>query len=158
MSVSGLGVSIVGNAPRIIAQYAVAASHTGNTNETTLATITVPGGIMGPNGAIRITTYWSWNSTAGTKTVRHRFAGNAIGGNQGTTSRGAEFMRMVRNRGSVSSQIVRDAFNLGVVSSEVPSVLSVDTTVNQDITLTAQLGTGTDSITLEGYTVEVLPG
>ena len=47
------------NAPIILAQSAVAVSKTGDTNEATLASITIPAGAMGANGSLRLTTVWS---------------------------------------------------------------------------------------------------
>src|SRR5690606_21276995 len=39
---------------RVIVSSGVKTSHTGDTNETDLKTVTIPGGAIGPNGSIRI--------------------------------------------------------------------------------------------------------
>ena len=55
--------------PFVLDASGAQASHTGNTTETTLATIAVPGGAMGANGAIRISTLWSFSGSAGAKAL-----------------------------------------------------------------------------------------
>src|SRR5688500_6060251 len=63
--------------PYVLAQSAVAASHTGNTTETTLATVTVPANAIGANGRLRVTSLWSHTNSANSKTLRVRFGGAA---------------------------------------------------------------------------------
>src|SRR5213079_2421852 len=60
----GIGLKAAG----VLAQSAVAASVTGTLTETVLATIAIPAGAMGVNGAIRVTALWSYTNSADTKT------------------------------------------------------------------------------------------
>jgi hypothetical protein len=67
-------------------------------------------------------------------------------------------MTIVRNRGSTSSQVGAGQNLIGTgASSSVLSTSNVDTLQDQQITITGLLTNVSEVITLEGYTVEVLP-
>jgi len=138
----------------------VAVPHTGDTNDFVFATIPVPAGVMGPNGILRITTFWSCTNNANGKTGRTRFSGaggtifQSIGLNSIATMRaGGE----IANRGALNSQVGSTSTGWGS-SSNAPVTAAVDTSVDQTVTITGQLTVGTDTLTLEYYLVEVLPG
>ena len=52
-------LGLASRAVRTLAQSAVAASLTGTTTETALATIVIPAGSMGPNGQVEVAALWS---------------------------------------------------------------------------------------------------
>jgi hypothetical protein len=148
---------------KVIAASAVAASKTGNTTETALATIVIPQRAMGLNGRIRVTALWTVTGTAGTKTLRCRFGGIA-----GTTysqlvvaASPAGSMRTntgIENRNAVNSQIggPADVGGFGVLGGAVVTS-AIDTDAgNVDLALTAQLANAADTITLQAYVVELL--
>jgi hypothetical protein len=148
---------------RQIAHSAVAASHTGNTTETVLATISIPAGSMGPNGMLRVTTLWSMTNTANNKTFRVRLGG-ASGTqflNQAIAQASYQDHRLIRNRNSQSSQICSPAGGMvggfGVTTGTLASG-AVDTSAAQDLVLSAQLANSGETVTLESYTVEVCYG
>ncbi|WP_354686684.1 hypothetical protein [Cupriavidus necator] len=151
----GIGLKSVG----VLAQSAAPVSVTGTTTETTLATIAIPAGAMGPNGALRITTAWSAQaSNANTKTVRHRIGSTQIGSSTGLANNlNTITAQQWSNRNSQTSQIARDviAVPFGANGGALLAT-AIDTTAAQTLTLTAQLGTASDTITLEAYTVEIL--
>jgi hypothetical protein len=145
--------------PYVLAQSAAALPKTGDTAETTLATVTVPAGALGPNGTLRITTLWSNTNSANNKTFKVKLAGTAYGSLVSATTVITRDQRMIHNRGTASSQIGMPGTVGGFGSSGVAAVTSaIDTSQSQDITFTAQLALGTETITLESYLVEVLPG
>lgn len=147
--------------PRVLAQSAVVATKTGDTVETTLATITIPGGALGATGRIRVSTIWTITNNANAKNIRVRLGG--IGGTAFqnvpiSTAATAAFETHIANRGAVASQ-VGWAFGCRfdqVFTSFTPVTGSLNTAIDQDLVITAQLAVGTDSATLEAYMVEIL--
>lgn len=143
---------------RILAMSAVAISHTGNTAETTLATVKVPARSLGKNGAVRISQVWSMPNNANNKSARTRFGGTLVFSAIVTTSTSyTDTGRVVQNRGAENAQIVRPlALSAGGTATSALVTAAVDTTQDVDITFTAQCAVGTDTMTLESYTVEIV--
>ena len=142
---------------QVLAASAVPVSHTGSTAETTLATVTVPGGAMGPNGVLRVATTWSHTGTT-TKVLRVRFGGTVYLGFNASTNPGSQHLTIISNRNSESSQVggPKDIVGGFGHSSETPQTGTADTSADVDLTLTAALTDGGESPTLERYVVEVL--
>lgn len=145
--------------PRVIAQSAAAVPHTGTTSETTLATITLPAGSMGANGRIEIDALWSVTNSANTKNTRVRLGGTEIYRSTLTTSAALRHLTMAHNRNSQASQVAMDKFtaNGTGASGNAVTTAAVDTSAEQTITLTAQLASAAETITLESYIVTVFP-
>ncbi len=141
---------------RVLAAYAVPASHTGSTSETTLATVSVPAGAMGANGVLHVTTTWSYTNSANTKTNRLRFGGTSFLANAVTTTATVRIENQIHNVNSEGAQkgwvSNGAAFGTGSGSS---ITASIDTTTAQNITLTATLANAGETITLESYLVEI---
>lgn len=146
---------------RILASSAVAVTHTGNTSETVLATVTIPAGIMGLNGALRINSLWSTPGGSGnSKTCRIRLggiSGGTVFAIANTTNLSIfDPSRIVHNRNSASSQSMRATNSSGGATSAAAATLSVDTSVALDLVFTANLANSGESITLEEYMVELI--
>lgn len=144
-----------------LANSAVAVSGSNDTNENTLATVTVPAGAMGANGVLRITALWSVTNNANAKTIRMRFSGAAgtVFYSQGLASLvSAHQMVLIRNRNSQSSQVGFAAAVAATFTTTTgsPTTASVDTSAATTLLFTVQKATGTDTMTLESYEVEVL--
>lgn len=150
--------------PQLLGASAVAVSHTGDTNETALATVSIPAGAMGTNGGIEVNTVWTITSSGNNKTLRVR-----LGGIGGTGVLGAVLTavaqysdsRRVRNRNSASSQVVSaglsaPAGGLGSTAAAVATA-AVDTSTAKDLVISAQLANSSETITLEMYEVWLLP-
>lgn len=147
---------------QVLASGGTTSSHTGNTSETALATITIPGGTLGANGIVRVTFVLSMTNNANGKTGRVR-----LGGTSGTSflavalASQASFRHQVQiqNRNATNSQVCMadTAASWGVTTAAVITG-SRDTTSNQDLVITGQLTNGADTITLESYVVEVCQG
>ena len=143
----------------IIAQSAVAASVTGTLAETTLATFTLPAGTMGLNGALRITTLDTHTNSSNNKILKVKIGGIVVLNVTTTTSATGNYIQMVRNRNSASSQTSFPTASGGVgTSTTAVTALSINTAVDQTVTITGTLANTGEAITLEGYTFELLPG
>lgn len=152
---------VPGNTPPanfVIAQSAVAASVTGTTNETTLATIAIPAGAMGANGQLRITALFSTTNSANNKILRANIGGTAFLATTVTAVASTSSLVMIRNRNSLASQVgFAPTISAGVGTSATAVVTAtVDMSVAQNLTITGQLANTGETITLEAYTVEIL--
>ena len=145
----------------ILGKSAASSSGAADTNENVLATITVPAGAMGVNGALKIKFATSHTNNANNKTYRVR-----LGGISGTAFLTHLFTATVRimyelviqNDASASAQkSYRNAIT-SAASNNVEAFATgvINTASAQDIVITAQKATGTDTMTLEMYTVELL--
>lgn len=122
--------------------------------------VVIPGGSMGPNGCLRLWSIWTMAPTAGVKSHLHRLSGTAVSslsfGNTGVWSD----MRVVRNRGSQSSQVVlpnNSAPAFATAASGNCLTLSIDTASNINHTISIAVPASTDFIILEGFNTEVIP-
>jgi hypothetical protein len=149
--------------PYVLAQSAVAASVTGTTTETTLATITIPANALGANGRVRVTTVWSRNASGtGSNTPRVRFSGasGTIYHNAAlsTANLGMKAQAEIANRGATNSQVGGPSGTPFGAAALGPVTSAVDTTASTTVVLTGQLANTGDTLTLESYLVELIAG
>lgn len=143
---------------RVLAASGVAASHTGDTNETTLATVLIPAGAMGPNGVLRVTSVWSYTNSANTKVLRLRLGGAAGSLFQSvavTTTASLRHEVQICNRGVQNAQLGQPGTGAFGASSSAPSTGAIDTSANQDLVFRALLTNSGETVTLESYLVEL---
>lgn len=151
---------------RVCQSWAASNSHTGDTAETTLGTCSLPANLLGLNGCLYIRSAWSSpNNNADTKTVRIRFSGASgtifMSGTIGSSVLSAGDIRSICNRDATNVQVGGFSSSLGASAGTSGGALvtaSVDTTAATSLVFTVQLGTSTDTLTLEGYTVWFVPG
>ena len=125
--------------------------------DTPLATVDVPGLLMGANGRIRVTRRESTINNANVKTSKFTFGGAAFGGALPLASiAGYEVIREISNRGAASQFSLANAALTSEVSG-TPTYTTVNTAVDQLLQLTANVATATDYVVLEALAVEVLP-
>ena len=130
---------------------------TGTTTETTLATVTIPAGVMGPNGRLVLHFIWSFNNSAGAKTLRVKLDNQNCSSIVQTTTAYCSTMLTVQNINSESLQKTPSGLSAGVgASSGVINTTTVNTAVNAYLTFTGQLASGTDNISLVALYVEVV--
>lgn len=141
-----------------LAQSNTAVALTGSTSLTTLATITVPGGLMGANGRLIVTSLWSYSGTGGSKTPRVSFGASSmasvgIASGSGTLRQQTEII----NRNAVNSQIAMGNV-VGGFGSTTNALLTaaVNTGSAANLLLQGTLGNAGDTLTLESYTIEVV--
>jgi hypothetical protein len=146
-----------------IAQSFVAASAPADTNEDTLATISVPA--LGTNSLIRLTTIWMFAGAGGTRTIRVRFSGAA----------GTKYLENAVAAARTGATVVTYIANANVTNAQIGSSVgqtdngtgfqtagagnassSVDTTVATTIVLTGQKASAGDTLTLQGFTAELI--
>lgn len=140
---------------RALAQSAVPASVTNTVQETVLATIPIPAGALGSNGAIRISAMWTGTSSSNGKVTRARLGGVSIWG-VNLTNQGSEFaLSVTANRNNVASQITTPTVGPGT-STNAFVLTSVDTSADVTLTLTGTLSNASETLTLESYCVEVI--
>jgi hypothetical protein len=160
---SGIGFSGGGiglKSSGVLAQSAVAASVTGTLTETVLATIAIPAGAIGVNGGIRVTSLWSYTNSADSKSLRSRFNGTNIGTSFSvTTSAQMHHQFTLWNRGAANSQVATTPITASYgTSGNSPATSTIDTSASVSLTLTGQINAnaGSNTITLESYTVEIM--
>lgn len=149
---------------RVVGASAVAAPITGSLTETTLASVTIPAGAMGPNGILRITTLWSVTNSVNNKTLRVYLggAGGTLYHNVVfTTSASQRHQVQIHNRNSQSSQVGYTPG--GATGGWGPSTSAIQTSainmaLSQTILMRGLLGDVADTITLESYSVELKYG
>lgn len=138
------------------------AAHTGTTNETTIATVAVPAEAMGANGILRIVSDWTFTNSANIKTLSARLGG--IGGTaftawQQTTNAFGRMETYVSNRNDAAIQKSQGLNFSGFGGTAQTLVTGAINTANaQDLVLTGTLANSGESITLEGYIVDLLYG
>lgn len=162
-STLGLTVSQIRGA---VGQSAVQVSHTGDTSEFVLATVTIPANTLGKNGRIEIWANFGNNNSGNNKTYRIRWgaSGAGTGGTQiwtgsNTTNVTHAVPAGVANRNATNSQVVigGQAAN-GWSGSTTLVTAAIDTTAATEVTFTGQLANSGDNVTIEAYSVRVIPG
>jgi hypothetical protein len=136
---------------------------TGTTSETIQASIRIPANTLGATGAIRVTANWTMTNNANAKNlfIRLGASGNTSTGSMWisapTTSAGYQTIIMIRAAGAANAQSSFPAGAGGVGgSSGALSTAAVDTTADSFVNINGQLAVGTDTLTLVGYSVEVM--
>lgn len=149
------------NSPIILASAVVNSAAPANTSENALATISIPGGIMGPNGSIEILYTYRFTNNANNKIMRLRFSG--IGGTAFqdrlvTTQQTSQLLTIISNAGATNSQVGMGVGSTGIGETTNPIVTSaVDTTVNQTVVITGQKANAADTLELVRYRVVIYP-
>lgn len=147
--------------PIVLARSAVAVPHTGDTDETVLATVTIPAGAMGLNGIIVFNALFSNNNSGNNKISRVRFSG--ISGTvyssttQTTSLSNRHVSGRIANRNAANSQ-VGHSNSTNFVAAVAAATSTADTTAATTLVFTGQLANAADTITLESYSVELVRG
>lgn len=136
----------------------------GDATFTPLASVTIPGGIMGPNGMIMVRAAFTVTNSANTKTLRVAFGGANYFFSLGvTTSATASLQFPIYNRNSYTSQVGGSSTSTpGVSGGSTGTLLTTNIDTNQDQVL--QIGgnwgsaIASEIISLENYQVEIIPG
>ena len=156
LHVPSVGWRRTASGPQIIAQSAVAVTTPTDTNENTLATITIPGGVISANGRLVVEAYFTVTASTNSKTWRVRLGGTTLHSGNTTSATGISvgIMAPIANRNSESSQVGTGFTGIGVSASAHPTG-TVDTTADQTLTITAQKATGAETMTLTQYSVRL---
>ena len=131
---------------------------TQTTAEITLFSLTIPGGIIGAYGSLRVRILGYDNNNANTKTFKASLGVFTFLNIPVTATWSLPTMKSITNRGSLSRQVA--GYIGGIDSGPINAnnaYGTVDTSVDQTLTITGQLGVATDWIYLESVVIEVLP-
>jgi Right handed beta helix region len=151
-----VGASSIWTSVEIIGKSNAAVANTGNTNENTLATISLPGvGAMGATGTLEIEAFFSYTNSANNKTLAVKLGGTTVSSAVLTTTTRFRFYLTVGNRNATNSQVIGSLIpgNSGTAGL---ATAAIDTSGAVDVTLTAQLASAGETITLEYYTVKLI--
>lgn len=134
---------------------------TGSVALTTLATVTLPGRLLGPHGSLRVSVLATCTNNANNKTLQLSFGGQTFGAFTGNSYATFRLQYLIQNRGSEQSQVAPAgscAFGDNVTTAAGLFTYNIDTTINQPILIQGQLANAGDLLTLERYLIEVLRG
>lgn len=147
---------------RILGSSGEAVSGAADTNENTLATISIPAAAMGLKGILRVETLWTFTNSGNNKVLRWRLgtiAGTAFLEATQTTTATYSDRRSIQNRGAANSQIgwaaTATAGGAGASTSAVTTG-SIDTSAATTLVITGQKASAGETITLERYLVELI--
>lgn len=155
-----IGAAVWRSHIRVLSQSGNPITAPSDTNENTLASITIPAGALAANGRLKITTYWETTNNANAKTNRIRLGG--ISGAAFLNYSAASFLTQklqidILAANSTSSQVggifATGGFGGGPYA---PVTSSLDMTTAQTLLITAQKSNGADTTILVGYTVELI--
>jgi len=146
----------------VLSKSSTAVSVPATTTETTLATVQVPGGVLGANGWVLIEATFTVTNNSNTKTVRIKLGGTTLATANVTTSATLTVSTWVANRNSQSAQIggftaVSDYGGVGSTSGNIATA-AADTSAESDLTITGQLASSADTLRLQSYMVRVVYG
>ena len=132
-------------------------SLTGSTSVVTLATITIPAGLLGANGKLKIYPLWSTTNNANVKTLRAIFSGSTCTTMTSLSVPNNSGLVIIRNTNNEAAQKCSSGLVAGIGSS-TGSIASttVDTTATTTLVISGQLAVGTDTLTLEDLFIEVV--
>jgi hypothetical protein len=120
-------------------------------------TIAVPANALGINGQLRIVATFQFNNTAGTKTPTISYGGSNLVATALTSQLFVKWLADLMNTGAAGKQ---EAHTMGLANSglltNVPALLTVDTTASQNVVMTLTKNTATDNLIMERYSIEVL--
>lgn len=131
---------------------------TGTIVETPLFSATIPGGIVGQCGTLRINMGYTHNLNANNKTFRVYYGGTLIYTDTESSANPTQSYTMrIHFRNSYSAQLV--AINseftpAGATGNE--STYAINGAVAQPLVFTGQLAVGTDSLSLDVFEIEAL--
>jgi hypothetical protein len=132
---------------------------TGTTAETTMAGATVPGGMLG-SGSIRVVLAVSVTNNAAAKTFRVRLGGVIVATFSPASTAAIRATVVVFGR-PAAGQVVFHLNPPGIQdmsgSGAAWTTAAVDMSVDQPLTVSVQLASGTDSADLVGWAAEILP-
>lgn len=141
----------------VIASSGQAAAVLSGTAEVALATIAIPA--MGAKDILRITSLWSYTNSANAKTLRVRLgglAGTAIFATAPTTTAQAAFQQNIYNSNATNVQKMFNSSAPFSITTGALAAAAVQTNAGFDLVLSGQPANAGETITLEGYTVELI--
>lgn len=132
------------------------ASLTGTTSETTLFTLTLPAGVIGSKGKVKLYPLFTATNNGNIKNIRIKL--NSLNAYllQPTGFTQMSAIVIIRNFNSESSQKIASGMTAGLgLATASMTTMSIDTSLETTITVTGQLSNSSDTLTLESLFVEL---
>lgn len=144
---------------QVLARSGAALSLTGTASLTNMATITVPGNLLGVSGSLVLAMDTSQTNNANAKTFRASYGGTTFyGASYASSASGYVNRSIFRNRGAANSQVsAGPAISGPGVTGVTVTTAAIDSTADQSLLLSIQLGNSADTAAIEGYIVTVIP-
>lgn len=121
---------------------------------TTALTITIPGGIIGTNGYLRIWTGMEVQATANTKTISVAANGNALGVHSQATSANVYMRSIFELRTAGAENDLRGLPGTVGNMTSGSSSAAIDTSQDWSLTIRAQMGSASETVTVSRVLVE----
>lgn len=135
---------------------AVAVSHTGNTNETTLATVTIPAGLLQSNSVIEIySLFTGTNGAVSDINPRVYFGGTKYMEDALNTNASHQSNVTICCNNSITSQKGFPSPGSAVTYGGALITSAVNTAQPVDIVFTGQLANAADTVALQGYRIKL---
>ena len=119
-----------------------------------MVTLTLPGGTLGANGKLIVSKMGSVANTAGNKVPESALAGSTFASYTFTTSTMYRAVDEMQNMSSESAQTGNNFVAFGTQNSSSLVRRTVNTAVDQSITVQNSIATATDWITIESLLIE----
>jgi hypothetical protein len=134
------------------------AAITGSLTETALATITIPGGLLGTKGQIEVSALWSYTNNANSKSLKVKLGATAFLSVSKTTTANDQTYTRIMNLTASTQEGLTNASEGAVGATAIANTTgAIDTTADAALTLTATLGNVADTITLKSYIAKLFP-
>lgn len=149
----------LGRSVRALFGSSTTAGTPNNTDETTLATYDIPGGLLATdNSGVRITVWWTQATNGNTKTSRLKFAGTTVGSVASTGSNVSGQITATILRKTATTQTAMSVRSVaGALETTVTSP-SGDTAAAITVAFTGQNGSASaNDIVFTGMLIEYLP-
>ena len=136
--------------------------HTGDTAETTLTTMTIPGGVMGTNGLVRVLVHGRCQNVGGAKTIKFKYGGTIIKNFSVPGGGSANYWHILAEIHNVDSlSIQRIPYRLYIdLQDSIGGVYfgaAKNTANDQDIVVTGQLAAAGDAVAMDSILMKLLP-
>ena len=129
-----------------------------DTSYVTLASVTVPGGMMGTDGLLRITVDWSYTGSANNKRLTLNWGGIQISTQTVTATTSAKYLIEIANKHSASVQTIQSHITYGAASRNPDQTIDTGMDVAIDFPARWEAAVAGESITLIGYSIWLYPG
>ena len=132
-----------------------------STAEVDIASFDVPAGLIGTNGMLEVTHFWEATNNANVKTMRVKLGGTAFFANAAALNSSAIFLPPITRIWNRNSQSVQMAFaaangNTTIATGTAKTTGAVDTSAATTLAISGQKATGSDTLTLLGYSVRLV--
>jgi hypothetical protein len=132
-------------------------THTGDTTEDTIYTKTLRGGQIGPNGALRLRFFVSQTAVTTSMTLRVRLGGTLLFSVALTVVGGFWVEAIIQNQNAQNAQsfeyiALKDTNTI----QQAQGTAAIDTSADQNLTISLQNTTNSDSQTVRSITLEQL--